>query len=154
MERILVSACLLGVCCRYDGAEKADERILKLLERDDIALIPVCPEQWGGMETPRLPCERRGELVVNREGGDKTACYEKGAGQVLKVAKLYQCRRAILKEKSPSCGKGRIYDGTFSRTLIDGNGVTAELLEQNGIQVIGENQVEEVFGGILKKSQE
>lgn len=142
MKNILVSACLLGVCCRYDGAEKADERILSLLKREDIALIPVCPEQWGGMETPRLPCERRGEQVVNREGGDMTAYYQKGAEQVLKVAKLYQCDTAILKEKSPSCGKGRIYDGSFTRTLTDGNGVTAELLTRHGIRVIGESQAE------------
>lgn len=146
MKNILVSACLLGVCCRYDGAEKADERILKLLKRKDIALIPVCPEQWGGMETPRLPCERRGEKVVNREGGDMTAHYQKGAEQVLKVAELYQCDTAILKEKSPSCGKGRIYDGTFTRTLTDGDGMTAALLARHGIQVIGESQVESLVG--------
>ena len=139
--RILVSACLLGLCCRYDGKEKADGRVLELLKRDDILLIPVCPEQLGGMETPRLPSERRGEAVVNRSGEDVTEYYRKGAVQALKLAELYGCKAAILKERSPSCGKGQIYDGTFSRTLTEGDGVTAELLKCHGIQIFGESEV-------------
>lgn len=141
MTRILVSACLLGLCCRYDGKEKADGRVLELLKRDDILLIPVCPEQLGGMETPRLPSERRGEAVVNRFGEDVTGYYRKGAAQVLKLAELYDCKAAVLKERSPSCGKGRIYDGTFSGTLTEGDGVTAELLKCHGIQIFGESEV-------------
>lgn len=139
--RILVSACLLGLCCRYDGKEKADGRVLELLKRDDILLIPVCPEQLGGMETPRLPSERRGEAVVNRSGEDVTEYYRKGAVQALKLAELYGCKAAILKERSPSCGKGQIYDGTFSGTLTEGDGVTAELLKCHGIQIFGESEV-------------
>lgn len=139
--RILVSACLLGLCCRYDGKEKADGRVLELLKRDDILLIPVCPEQLGGMETPRLPSERRGEAVVNRSGEDVTEYYRKGAAQALKLAELYGCKAAILKERSPSCGKGQIYDGTFSGTLTEGDGVTAELLKSHGIQIFGESEV-------------
>lgn len=139
--RILVSACLLGLCCRYDGKEKADGRVLELLKRDDILLIPVCPEQLGGMETPRLPSERRGEAVVNRSGEDVTEYYRKGAVQALKLAELYGCKAAILKERSPSCGKGQIYDGTFSGTLTEGDGVTAELLKSHGIQIFGESEV-------------
>ncbi|MCI8725433.1 MAG: DUF523 domain-containing protein [Hungatella sp.] len=146
MTKILVSACLLGLCCRYDGKEKADERVLRLLERDDIQLVPVCPEQLGGMETPRLPSERRGETVVNSAGKDVTGHYEKGAAQALKTARLYGCKAAILKERSPSCGKGRIYDGTFSGTLTEGDGVTAKLLMDHGIQVFGESEAE--FGSI------
>lgn len=139
--RILVSACLLGLCCRYDGKEKADGRVLELLKRDDILLIPVCPEQLGGMKTPRLPSERRGEAVVNRSGEDVTEYYRKGAVQALKLAELYGCKAAILKERSPSCGKGQIYDGTFSGTLTEGDGVTAELLKSHGIQIFGESEV-------------
>ncbi len=141
MTRILVSACLLGLCCRYDGKEKADGRVLELLKRDDILLIPVCPEQLGGMETPRLPSERRGEAVVNRSGEDVTEYYRKGAVQALKLAELYGCKAAILKERSPSCGKGQIYDGTFSGTLTEGDGVTAELLKSHEIQIFGESEV-------------
>lgn len=139
MENILVSACLLGLCCRYDGKSKADERVVKLLEREDITLIPVCPEQLGGMKTPREPSERRGEGVRNRLGEDVTAHYQKGAEETLKLARLYGCGRAILKERSPSCGSGQIYDGTFGRTLTRGDGVTAELLKRSGIEVLGES---------------
>ena len=145
MTRILVSACLLGFCCRYDGKEKADERVLRLLERDDIQLVPVCPEQLGGMETPRLPSERRGETVVNSAGKDVTGHYEKGAAQALKTARLYGCKAAILKERSPSCGKGQIYDGTFSKTLVEGDGIPAQLLQKHGVKVIGEREVENYF---------
>ena len=141
MTKILVSACLLGLCCRYDGKEKADERVLRLLERDDIQLVPVCPEQLGGMETPRLPSERRGETVVNSAGKDVTGHYEKGAAQALKTARLYGCKAAILKERSPSCGCGQIYDGTFTRTLIPGDGITAELFREQGIRVYGESSL-------------
>lgn len=142
MKNVLVSACLLGVCCRYDGKEKANEKVLELLKRKDITLIPICPEQWGGLSTPRLPSERRKDGVFNCEGTDVTEQYERGARQALKVARLYDCHVAILKERSPSCGKGRIYDGTFTGTLRDGDGVTAELLSANGIVVIGESELE------------
>lgn len=145
MTRILVSACLLGFCCRYDGKQKADDRVLKLLEREGIFLVPVCPEQIGGMETPRLPSERHGEGVVNSAGEDVTGHYAKGAAQALKMAELYDCKLAILKERSPSCGKGQIYDGTFSKTLVEGDGITAELLQKHGVKVIGEREVENYF---------
>ena len=144
MKRILVSACMLGISCRYDGKEKPKEEVLKLLEREDIQLIPVCPEQWGGLQTPRLPSERRAGGVFNCEGGDVTEQYERGARQTLKAAKLYGCKLAILKERSPSCGKGRIYDGTFTGTLTDGNGVTAELLLEHDIKILGESELEEL----------
>lgn len=140
MKKILVSACLLGLCCRYDGKGKTDDRVAKLLKREDICLIPVCPEQLGGMGTPRLPSERQGSRVVNSAGEDVTEYYERGAVQVLKIAELYGCKLAILKERSPSCGKGQIYDGTFSKTVIKGDGVTAELLKRHGIQVVGESK--------------
>lgn len=141
---ILVSACLLGVFCRYDGQEKSNPDVIKLMERH--TLIPVCPEQAGGMMTPRLPSERRGTQVVNRDNEDVTAYYEKGAEQALKLARLYHCEYAILKERSPSCGKGHIYDGTFTGTLVPGDGVTAALLTEHGIKVIGESRISQVFG--------
>lgn len=144
MENILVSACLLGLGCRYDGGRKADERVMRLLEREDITLIPVCPEQLGGMETPREPAERTGDRVRNRLGEDVTSCYRKGAEEAARLAGLYRCRRAVLKERSPSCGCGQIYDGTFTRTLIQGDGVTAELLKSLGITVFGESGAGEI----------
>ena len=136
---ILVSACLLGVQCRYDGTGALTEGIKKLMEEH--TLIPVCPEIMGGLATPRDPAERSGDKVVTKDGADVTEIYQKGAMETLKLAKLYQCSCAVLKERSPSCGCGRIYDGSFSRKLVDGNGMTAELLLKNGIQVKGESQI-------------
>ncbi len=142
-EKILVSACLLGIGCRYDGKEKANDRVLKLLNDPDVVLIPVCPEQLGGLPTPRIASERSGDRVVNQAGEDVTAQYWKGAEAALKMAELYGCKKAILKERSPSCGCGAIYDGSFSRQTIPGNGVTAELLLNHGIVVLGESKLEE-----------
>lgn len=136
---ILVSACLLGVQCRYDGTGVLSEEIKHLMEEH--TLIPVCPEIIGGLATPRDPAERIGDRVMTKNGADVTKNYKKGAMETLKLAQLYQCKCAILKERSPSCGCGRIYDGTFSRNLIDGNGMTAELLLENGIEVKGESKI-------------
>lgn len=144
-ENILVSACLLGICCRYDGKGNPNESVLALLGRDDVTLIPVCPEQLGGMSTPRTPSERLDDRVINRAGEDVTDYFSKGADAALQIAQQCRCRYAILKERSPSCGCGRIYDGTFSGTLTDGNGVTAELLLQAGIQVFGESQISQFY---------
>ncbi|WP_293985384.1 DUF523 domain-containing protein [Megasphaera sp.] len=138
---ILISACLLGQYCRYDGKTKCYEQIKRLLKRDDIHLIPVCPEQAGGLATPRPAAERQGKRVVNSEGLDVTAQYRRGAEAALYWAKLFHCTKAILKEKSPSCGHGQIYDGTFSRTLTAGDGVAAELLRAAGIEIIGERDL-------------
>ncbi len=135
--KLLVSACLLGVCCRYNGEGELDPSIAELMKEHQ--LIPVCPEILGGLPTPRVPAERQGGRVVTKDGRDVTKAYEKGAEETLKLARLYGCTRAILKERSPSCGSGRIYDGTFSRKQIDGYGITAELLEKNGIQTAGES---------------
>ena len=144
-RKILVSACLLGICCRYDGRGNPNDAVLSLLNRDDITLIPVCPEQLGGLSTPRIPSERRDGRVVNRAGEDVTSQFIRGAEEALRIAKLYGCQVAVLKERSPSCGCGRIYDGTFSRKLTDGDGVTAELLRREGIKVYGESQVTEMI---------
>ena len=139
MKRVLVSACLLGINSRYDGSEQADENLLQV--KDSYCFIPVCPEQLGGLETPRPPCEITEGKVLNKEGRDVTLEFKKGAEETLKIAKMFGCEYAILKERSPSCGCGKIYDGTFSGKLIEGNGITADLLVKNGIKVIGESKI-------------
>jgi uncharacterized protein YbbK (DUF523 family) len=136
---ILVSACLLGVPCRYDGQAKPCPAVLALMDRH--TLIPVCPEQLGGLPTPRNPSERRGCRVVSSAGADVTAAYRRGAEETLRLARLYGCEAAILKERSPSCGSGEIYDGTFTRTLTPGDGVAAALLRARGIRVLGETEI-------------
>lgn len=137
--RILISACLLGVCCRYDGASKAHPLAEELAKRH--TLVPVCPEQLGGLATPRPPAERRGDRVVT-QAGDVTEQYRRGGEEALKLCCLLGCEAAVLKERSPSCGKGLVYDGTFTGMLTAGDGVTAELLAAHGIPVYGESQME------------
>ena len=137
---VLVSACLLGCPCRYDGKSKPCEAVLALMDKH--TLIPVCPEQMGGLATPRPPAECQNGGVFTESGTDVTAQYQRGAEEALRLAKLYGCTHAILKERSPSCGSGGIYDGSFSRALIPGDGVTAALLKQNGITVFGESEVD------------
>lgn len=136
---ILVSACLLGTACRYDGRSKANADVTALLARH--TLIPVCGEIFGGLPTPRTPAERRGDRVVTQDGRDVTQAYRRGAEEVLRLARLYGARAAILKERSPSCGSGEIYDGTFSGTRTAGWGVTAELLRESGVRVYGESEL-------------
>ena len=142
--KILVSACLLGARCRYDGESKAHPEMAALSEQH--ILIPVCPEQLGGLPTPRPPAERKGERVVTQTGTDVTEQYRRGAEEALKLYRLLGCDAAVLKERSPSCGSGEIYDGAFSGMLTAGDGVTAELLKNNGISVYGESQI----GKLLK----
>lgn len=136
---VLVSACLLGVKCRYDGKSKPNKAVLALAQNE--ALIPVCPEQLGGRPTPRNAVEILKGKVVEPDGNDHTEEFKRGAEEVLKLAKITGCKKAILKSKSPSCGFGKIYDGTFSGTLTDGNGITAQLLYENGIEIINENNL-------------
>lgn len=137
--RILVSACLLGLGCRYDGASRPCPAVIALAEKHE--LIPVCPEQLGGLPTPRKPAERQGDRVCTREGGDVTEHYRRGAEETLRLARLLDCKYAVLKERSPSCGTGEIYDGSFSGRLIPGGGVAVSLLRENGVTVVGESQI-------------
>ena len=139
--RVLVSACLLGVNCRYNGVPKEDREVKELLNREDITLIPVCPEQLGGLPTPRTPSERKGDGVFSSEGEERTEAFNRGAQEALRLAKLYGCEAAILKERSPSCGNKEIYDGSFYGTVVPGEGVTAELLRKNGVKVFGESEL-------------
>ncbi|WP_310603933.1 DUF523 domain-containing protein [Anaerosporobacter sp.] len=138
---ILVSACLLGVDCRYCGDSCRNEGILNLKDKHN--LIPVCPEQLGGLPTPRVPSERKGELVVGKDGTDVTEEFQKGAEQALYLCQLYECETAILKKNSPSCGFGIIYDGTFTGNKVSGDGVAAELLSQHGVLVLNEDNYAE-----------
>jgi uncharacterized protein YbbK (DUF523 family) len=140
---ILVSACLLGINVRYDGKSKLVEKI-KILSKEH-NLIPICPEIYGGMTTPREPSEKIGDSIISKTGEDVTDKFVKGAEETLKLAKFFDCKYAILKERSPSCGYGKIYDGTFSGKLVDGNGLTADLLAKNGIKIIGESELEKLL---------
>lgn len=140
---VLISACLLGIPCRYDGKEKTCPKALELLQKH--TCIPICPEQLGGLPTPRPPAERRDGGVYTREGRDVTKEYCRGAKAVLEMAKLLNCRTAVLKEGSPSCGKGVIHDGTFSGGWVAGNGVAVDLLSENGICVYGESELEKLL---------
>lgn len=139
--RMLVSACLLGVACRYDGGGQPLADLEALLKRYE--LIPVCPEQLGGLPTPRTPAERRNGRVVNRNGEDVTDAFLRGAEQVCALARLYGARLALLKGRSPSCGRGEIYDGSFTGHRVPGNGVTTEALLRMGVEVFNEDDVEQ-----------
>lgn len=138
-EKILVSACLLGINCKYSGGNNYTEKVIEYIK--DKEVIPVCPEIMGGLSTPRKPSERIGDKVINNQNIDVTNEYQKGAEETLKLVKLFNIKKALLKAKSPSCGKGKIYDGTFNGILKDGNGVTVDLLEMNGIEVITEQDL-------------
>lgn len=141
--KILVSACLLGVACRYDGCSRPDQRMIDLAQEH--TLIPVCPEQLGGLPTPRIPSEYDGVSVCNRAGQDVTEQFRRGAEESVRLAKLLNADLVILKDKSPSCGVGMRYSGRFDGTLESGDGVTAELLKKNGIPVISCTDIDAYF---------
>lgn len=135
--RIGVSACLLGIRCKYDGTSNyAEEAVRQLAER--FTLIPVCPEQLGGLTTPRAPAEILNGRVITKDGLDVTESFQRGAEETLEIFKLLKLEAAILKEGSPSCGSGLIYDGTFTGVKIPGMGLTVRLLRDQGIGVISE----------------
>ena len=140
-EPMLISACFLGIDCKYSGGNNAlgDKVIAGLKEK--YQLVPVCPESYGGLPSPRLPSERVGERVLAKDGADVTEQYKKGAAAALRLAKLFGCKIALMKERSPSCGHGTIYDGTFSGALTPGDGVTAALLAAHGVAVYGEGDI-------------
>lgn len=133
---ILLSACLAGVNCKYNGQNNEVPALKKLYEEGKAVL--VCPEQLGGLPTPRIPCEIRGKRVYNTRGEDKTDCFVKGAQQALKICRENGCRFAVLKANSPSCGPDEIYDGTFTHTKIKGSGIFASMLKEEGIELISE----------------
>lgn len=141
-EKLLISACLLGENCKYNGGNNYHPAVESL--REQYELIPVCPEQLGGLPTPRTPAERVGDRVMNRDGQDVTDAFRLGAERALEIARASGAAKAVFQARSPSCGSRTVYDGTFTGTLTAGQGVTAELLEKNGIAVL---QIEEFLNG-------
>lgn len=137
---IIVSACLAGVHCRYDGGEKACQQVLRLVAEGNA--IPLCPEQLGGLTTPRQPCEISAGRVITRDGTDLTEAFQHGAHEALKIARMVGAKTAILKANSPSCGSGIVYDGSFSGKLVPGDGVFAALCKTSGLLVKTEQELE------------
>jgi len=135
----IVSACLAGIKCRWDGKAKPCQKVIKLVEQGKA--IPVCPEQLGGLTTPRIPQEQKGDKVFTKDGKDVTSQFKRGAEEAWKITKLAKCDEAILKTKSPSCGSGKIPDGTFSGKLINGDGVFTKILKKNNIKVLTEDGI-------------
>ena len=137
---IAVSACLLGQRCRYDGEKRESEAAIELGK--NFRLVPVCPEVFGGLPVPREPAEILGDHVVTRSGKDVTVAYRKGAERTMEQIRREGCVAALLKEKSPSCGKGLVHNGLFDGGTVPGNGIAAALLLENGIPVFGETETE------------
>ena len=136
---IIVSACLAGVKCRYDGKDNANHKVIKMVKKG--IAIPICPEQLGGLQTPRIPAEICEDIVLNKKGENVTSQFKKGAKETLHIAELANCHKAILKQNSPSCGYGKIYDGSHTGRIIDGMGLTAKLLSQKGIVILTEEDL-------------
>ena len=139
METLLISACLMGYNCKYNGGNNAlPEDVLASL-RQRYRLIPVCPEAAGGLPTPRIPSERRGDRVITRDERDVTAEFRRGAELAGKLALRFDAHAALLKANSPSCGAEHVYDGSFSGRLVEGRGVTAELLMNKKLIISGKS---------------
>ena len=136
---ILVSACLAGIRCNWKGMASPSTFVIELVRNGQA--IPICPEQLGGLTTPRKPAEQKGNCIITPDGIDLTIEYNRGAAEGLKIAQLFGCKKAILKARSPSCGCGKVYDGSFSGKLITGDGVFAALLKLNGIEVITDEEL-------------
>lgn len=146
---ILVSACLLGMNCRYNCEVKANDKVIEYLKNK--SFVPVCPEQQGGLSTPREPSEiqygtgidviEKRASIINKVGDNVTEEFVRGAYEILKLTSIYEVDYALLKAKSPSCGSGKIYDGTFSGKLIDGDGICTALLKKHNIKVINEDEL-------------
>lgn len=143
MEKILISACLVGENCKYSGGNNLSPKIEALLEKYD--LIPFCPEEQGGLPTPRNPSEQKGNEVYMDNGKDVTEQFEDGAKKALMLCLYLKINIAILKERSPSCGVHQIYDGSFTGKVIPGMGVTAKLLKENGIKVYTEDEIDKLL---------
>ena len=147
-----VSSCLAGVKCTYRGDDNLIEIIKEMVDRKKAVII--CPEVLGGLEIPRNPCEIRKDRVVDITGEDRTKEYELGAKRALEILKEHDVDVVLLKANSPSCGKNKIYDGSFSHTLINGDGITCQLLEKHGIIVFNEDKIDEFFKFIERRRVE
>lgn len=140
----LLSSCLAGINCRYDGGNNFNKKAAELVKEGKA--IPVCPEVLGGLDTPRDPAEividqEGNQRVMTVKGNDVTAEFKRGAEKTLKIAEIVEAEKALLQQRSPSCGFGKVYDGSFSGNLVEGNGLTAELLIKNGIEVLTEAEL-------------
>lgn len=151
-EKILVSACLTGENCRYDGKNNRNDSVMKLAKYYD--LIPICPEVNGGMKTPRAPSEIKGDKVVSITGKDVTQFYNDGAYWACSIARIYHIKLAVLKEKSPSCGCKLIHNGLFDGKVIPGKGITVRKLEQMGVKVIDEDDVIDLLKQLEQKKHD
>lgn len=145
-EKLLISACLLGTNCKYSGGNNYTPLAEALKER--FRLVPVCPETMGGLTSPREPAERAGDKVLSRSGEDWTEAFRLGAERALETALAQGITLAVLKERSPSCGCGAVYDGTFTGAVVRGDGVTAELLKAHGLRILGESRIGELLQDI------
>lgn len=141
MEKLIVSACLLGENCKYNGKNNYVDKIELL--KDKFEIIPICPEVFGGLGIPRLKSEINNDKVINEKGLDVTKYFTLGATKALELAK--DAKYALLKDGSPSCGSSYIYDGTFSSNRINGMGITTRLLKDNSIIVFNENEIEKLL---------
>lgn len=135
----LVSGCLLGIACRHDGESSPSPHVMALIGRHD--LYPICPEQLGGLPTPRPPCEIAGGRVFSHDGEERTEAFLRGAGEAMRLYRLLGCEGAILKARSPSCGPGQVYDGTFSGVLTCGHGFFAGMLSGESIPMLTEEDI-------------
>ena len=142
---VFVSACLLGENCKYNGGNNAVEGLADALTAQGIDILGFCPECAGGLPTPRVPAERLGDRVVNKNGEDVTEAFWAGARAAVEAAKAQGCTCAVLKKNSPSCGCGTVYDGSFTGTLTQGNGVTAQLMTEAGVAVYNEETWREIL---------
>lgn len=134
-EVIAVSACLLGYHCKYNGKNNLDPKIVSYLQ--DNIVLPICPEEFGGLPTPRIPSEIQNDgRILNQKGQDVSCCFQRGLLVTLEIMKKHQSTKAILKDGSPSCGFTQIYDGSFTGTKIEGMGITAKHLVQNGVTIL------------------
>ncbi len=140
--KILVSACLLGENCKYDGGNNKNENVIELGKKHK--LIPICPECFAQLPTPRPPAEISNGRVFNNCAEDITSYFIDGAEKTLYIAEETGCQIAVLKERSPSCGFGTIYDGSFTGKTIKGNGIAAQLLYEHGIKILGESQIDKI----------
>ena len=137
--KVLVSACLIGENCKYDGKNNYSQKLMDFLK--DKEYVAVCPEMLGGLKSPRIPCEIVNGVVMNRAGENVDKYFREGAQKALQIAKENNIDMAVLQQRSPTCGAGIIYDGTFSGNKIPGNGVFAQLMIDNGFKVIREDEL-------------
>jgi len=149
METIIVSACLLGDKCRYDGKDNYNDKVKFLKEHFNV--VPICPEVFGGLKTPRTPSEIKNNAVIDKNGRDVTRYFQKGADDVLNIVRYLHIKKAVLVDNSPSCGVYKIHNGKFNDALIDGEGFTTKILKENGVTCYTIDEVEQLIDKTYKE---